>query len=149
MSQGRLHWIWVFYIIIGAGLVLSFGFVGKFNPKNKEQPPLDQVKLLRPETDCRPLEKPCAALGGDLALVARLYPQDRDFRLVVKTLNLGGVGEAVWLDARGQPLGRAQPLVSDGKKSWSLNLARQQRVKSLRISYHQQAQWLVADLPFQ
>jgi hypothetical protein len=147
VTGGRLHWIWVFYIIMGTGLALSFAFVGKFNPKNKSQPPLDQVRLLQPEADCRPLEKPCAALGLDVALVAQLYPQDQGYHLVVKSLGISGQGQLAWLDDQGQPLGKSQGLVEAGKRHWTLHLTRPQRAKSLRISFWHNEEWLVADLP--
>lgn len=67
----RIDWIWVFFVIIAVGLVLSWGRTGQ--RLVQDRPPaadrVDTEQLLATESPCRPLFSPCAAIGDDLAIV--------------------------------------------------------------------------------
>jgi hypothetical protein len=146
------NWLWYFFIVIGTGAVLSFSFVGKFNPRNHDQPKTQAIVLLWPEADCRPLTQPCAALGANRALVVRLYPHDGGVRLLVKTLGietpLQYPLESGWLDQSGVMLGESVVLQPAKRGGFTAHLSVQPHAgKHLRVSLLYQGQWLVADLP--
>lgn len=83
----RIDWIWIFFVIVAVGLVLSWGRTGQ---RLQNEPvvtgALSADRILEPESPCRPLEAPCAALGRDLALVLGPVAEGDDLlalRLVV------------------------------------------------------------------
>jgi hypothetical protein len=147
----RCQWIWYFFIIISVGTVSSFSFVGKFNPKNAEQPKPQAIQLFWPEKDCDPRLVPCAALARDKALVARLYPLAADYRLLLRSQGLDeaalGRCEALWLDESGMPLGAVALLRPAQGGGMTGDLRQMAGARTLRISLQYQGQTLVADMP--
>lgn len=57
---------WLFFVIVAVGLALSWGQVGRKTQRVLQETP---VVYLQTEADCRPFSAPCAALGGDRALI--------------------------------------------------------------------------------
>ncbi|MBF0257139.1 MAG: hypothetical protein HQL47_11945 [Gammaproteobacteria bacterium] len=155
MNLGRSNWLWIFFFIISAGLVLSYSFVGKFNLANKQQTRADSIILLWPEEDCAPLKAPCAAFAKDKALVLRPYAkgrgQKRQVRVHLRTLGLEAAKplepEAVWLDKSGSPLGQKVRLQQGKKDSFGADLPLQAQAEALRLSVLHQGHLLVADMP--
>lgn len=147
----RNNWLWYFFIIIATGTVLSFSFVGKFNPRNQQQPETGSILLLRPEPNCRPLSAPCAAIARDSALVVRLYPLINGARLMVRILGVDKMQrqavEAVWLDLSGTPLGDSVLLQPAKEGGFTGDLADRQEASGLRVSLSSKGRLLVADLP--
>ena len=78
--MNRTNRLWIFFVIVAVGLVLSWGQVGRV--ESQRVAPRDGV-WLDTEVPCTPLEAPCAAYGGSLALV--LGP-DRPGRLRLKVV---------------------------------------------------------------
>ena len=64
----RNDWIWIFFVIIAVGLVLSWGRTGQ-RLQTETAEVLDVDRMLDPESPCNPRHTPCAAFGRDLALV--------------------------------------------------------------------------------
>ena len=58
--------IWIFFVIVATGLVLSWGQVGK---KTQQKLSLDPSEFLLTESDCHPLTTPCAATGQSAGIV--------------------------------------------------------------------------------
>ena len=58
--------IWIFFVIIAVGLVLSWGQIGK---KTQQELSDDASNLLRTEQSCQPLTTPCAATGSLVGIV--------------------------------------------------------------------------------
>lgn len=67
----RSDWVWIFFVIIAVGLVLSWGRTGQRLQKEQTDAGggLDVDRVLSPESPCRPLQSPCAAFGQTLAVV--------------------------------------------------------------------------------
>lgn len=102
---------WIFFVIIAVGLALSWGQVGRKTHQVFADSP---VVLLATETPCRPLAAPCAAVGGDRALVAG--PAGRG--LAIRQAGLDGdqvvAGEAEFLDAEGVSIRVEKPAYTAG-----------------------------------
>ena len=64
--MGTWNRIWIFFVIVAVGLVLSWGQVGK---KTQQKLASDTSELLGTEHDCRPLTAPCAATGVAIGVV--------------------------------------------------------------------------------
>ncbi|MEO5342164.1 MAG: hypothetical protein H7842_02295 [Gammaproteobacteria bacterium SHHR-1] len=153
MRNRRDRWIWYFFVIIGVGTASSFTFVGKFNPRNADQPNPQAIQLLWPEQGCNPVQEPCAALGRDKAVVARLYPLRPGYRLLLRTQGLSEDHasriQAVWLDASGVPLGEVISLRPARGGGVTGDLQAIPGAQTLRISLRHLGQMLVAELPMQ
>lgn len=61
--MGNWNRLWIFFVIVAVGLVLSWGQIGQ------KAGQLSIDRLLDTETPCRPQVVPCAAYGADVALV--------------------------------------------------------------------------------
>lgn len=151
MNGRKNNWLWYFFIIIGTGAVLSFSFVGKFNPKNKNQPEVQSIRMLWPEQDCQPTVLPCAVAAQDVALVVRIYPLADGVRLLVKTLGIEKLEqrmlEAVWVDQNGALLDEGVLLQPAREGGFTGDLVNQPAATSLRVSLSYGGHLLVADLP--
>lgn len=75
------HRLWIFFVIVALGLVLSWSLIGHKTGR------MEVGAILATETPCRPYQAPCAAFGSEMALV--LGP---------------GPGTDLLLKAAGQPL---------------------------------------------
>ena len=64
--MNRTNRLWIFFVIVAVGLVLSWGQVGREQSQRIATP---GGSWLDTETPCEPLAAPCAAYGGDAALV--------------------------------------------------------------------------------
>ena len=76
MPMRREGRYWLFFVIVAVGLVLSWGQIGR---KTHRVLGADPIQLLATEQPCSPATAPCAALGGDRALV--LGPGSAGLRL--------------------------------------------------------------------
>ncbi len=66
----RIDWIWIFFVIIAVGLVLSWGRTGqRLHEAQEVGLTLDVDRVLEAESPCQPLLAPCAALGREVAVV--------------------------------------------------------------------------------
>ena len=62
---------WYFFLLVAAGLILSWGQVGnRYKQTTKEVH--REYLLLRTETDCNIAQAPCAAFAPDYAIVVKL-----------------------------------------------------------------------------
>ncbi len=64
--MGPWNRIWILFVIVAVGLVLSWGQVGR---KAGQRLQAEPGPLLRTESPCRPWQAPCAAIGAEVALV--------------------------------------------------------------------------------
>lgn len=69
--------LWMFFILIAAGLVYSYAMVGKRYQQAVSDSPATAsssrgARILNIEEDCRPFQVPCAAYAASAALVLRL-----------------------------------------------------------------------------
>lgn len=62
----RIGRYWIFFVIVAVGLALSWAQVGNKTRRMLLDEPL---VYLNTDADCRPRVAPCAAVGGDRALV--------------------------------------------------------------------------------
>ena len=150
--MNRSSWIWYVFILISAGLVLSFSFVGRFNTKNKVgKADFELVKLYRAEEVCRPLQEPCAAYSNDAAVVIRLYPIKEVYRVQVKTVGMRGdnVGamESILLDNAGSKIGEPSQLKGSLDAGYEGEIRMVAKAHSVRISFKHNDKLAVADLP--
>ncbi len=66
--------LWLFFVLVAAGLIYAYSLVGKrfaeraAQPQGQGEPPR-RALLLHAEADCRPLRRPCAAYAHSAALV--------------------------------------------------------------------------------
>ncbi len=67
----RFNKLWYFFMLIAAGLILSWGQVGT-RYKQKEKIDTREYLLLRTEAGCDLLQAPCAAFAPDFAIVMKL-----------------------------------------------------------------------------
>jgi hypothetical protein len=103
--MNRSNRLWIFFVIVAVGLVLSWGQVGR------EESPRVATRdgaWLDTEVPCTPLEAPCAAYGSSVALV--LGPERPG------TLRLEAVGDD------NPRLGGASVFTRGGGRSDSLEL---------------------------
>jgi hypothetical protein len=63
---GSWNRVWIFFVIVAVGLVLSWGQVGR---KAEQRLGADPSRLLQTESPCQPQHAPCAASGAAFALV--------------------------------------------------------------------------------
>ena len=123
----RMDWIWIFFVIVAVGLVLSWGRTGQRLQKDPDVAAVLSVdRILEAESPCRPFKAPCAALGQDLALVLGPVAEASDLlamRLVATETEIGTeLPEIDWQ--------------ADGE-----GFTPQQRLSSRRL---QEAEWLIA-----
>jgi len=89
----RWNKVWYFFMLVAAGLILSWGQVGQ-RYKQKEDFDTREYLLLRTEPDCNLVVAPCAAYAPDYAIVVNLQ-DNKDWHTVeVKT-----AGEKLALDS--------------------------------------------------
>ena len=82
----RWNKAWYFFMLVAAGLILSWGQVGQ---RYKQTAPVDtrEYLLLRTEPDCDLLAGPCAAFAPDYAIVIKLERHAGWQTLYVRTAN--------------------------------------------------------------
>ncbi len=73
----NINRLWMFFILIAAGLVYSYAMVGERYRRAGEAPPAGEALsrdalILNVEEDCYPFQAPCAAYAASAALVLRL-----------------------------------------------------------------------------
>lgn len=85
----RWNKAWYFFMLVAAGLILSWGQVGQRYKQNKPVETREHL-LLRTEEGCDLNTSPCAAMGPDYALVIKLQK------------NIGW--HTVYIKAAGEPL---------------------------------------------
>lgn len=64
--MGSWNRVWIFFVIVAVGLVLSWGQIGR---KAEQRLGADPSRLLQTESPCQPRRAPCAATGAAFALV--------------------------------------------------------------------------------
>ena len=130
--MGSWNRIWIFFVIVAVGLVLSWGQVGK-----KVQVSLleDATEPLFTEPDCQPLLLPCAATGRELGLV--LGPMS-GARLLLKATSVDARLEGVFLETRAaRSAVRLLPVVELGGGEWQVDLPtkRDPKASDLRVRF--------------
>ncbi len=80
----RWNKIWYFFMLVAAGLILSWGQVGQ-RYKQKENFDTREYLLLRTEQDCNLAIAPCAAYAPDYAIVVNLQDNKDWYTVEVKT----------------------------------------------------------------
>jgi hypothetical protein len=89
----RWNKVWYFFMLVAAGLILSWGQVGQ-RYKQKENIDTREYLLLRTEDDCNLSTAPCAAYAPDFAMVVNLKDNKDWYTIEVKT-----VGEKLSLES--------------------------------------------------
>ena len=89
----RWNKIWYFFMLVAAGLILSWGQVGQ-RYKQKENFDTREYLLLRTEQGCNLAAAPCAAYAPDYAIVVNLQDNTDWYTVEVKT-----AGEKLSLDS--------------------------------------------------
>ncbi|NNJ90975.1 MAG: hypothetical protein HKP55_04815, partial [Gammaproteobacteria bacterium] len=89
----RWNKVWYFFMLVAAGLILSWGQVGQ-RYKQKENIDTREYLLLRTESDCNLAVAPCAAYAPDYAIVVNLQDHKDWYTVEVKT-----AGEKLALDS--------------------------------------------------
>jgi len=80
----RWNKVWYFFMLVAAGLILSWGQVGQ-RYKQKENFDTREYLLLRTEQDCNLAVAPCAAYAPDYAIVVNLQDNKDWYTVEVKT----------------------------------------------------------------
>jgi hypothetical protein len=80
----RWNKVWYFFMLVAAGLILSWGQVGQ-RYKQKENIDTREYLLLRTESGCNLAVAPCAAYAPDYAIVANLQDNKDWYTVEVKT----------------------------------------------------------------
>ena len=98
ISRGSRHdkrWnkVWYFFMLVAAGLILSWGQVGQ-RYKQSEKIDTREYLLLRTEQGCKLGMAPCAAYAPDYAIVVNLQDNKGWYTVEVKT-----AGEKLALDS--------------------------------------------------
>ena len=131
----------LFYAILGIGLAISWGQVGK----RTQLVPGANVRVLSTESDCRPRSYPCAAYASDFALV--LGPERNGLRLMGENVPQGAELKVQYLDLSGKLL--EPPLVRQIEaQAWLLNLPQgdlRVRVNLLRDQQQWTADFVLSD----
>lgn len=139
--MSRVGRYWLFFVIVAVGLALSWGQVGR---KTHRVLLDDPVVYLQTEEDCRPRTAPCAAMGGDRAVV--LGPAADG--LLARTTGLDAAAiievEVVMLGADGTAL-EARALVADAPAWTVTDLPAGTRLLRYRISANKET--TVAEFP--
>lgn len=126
--MGSWNRIWIFFVIVAVGLVLSWGQVGK---KTQLKLASDTSELLETDRECRPLTAPCAATGVSMGVV--LGPGGADW------LELASTSPVTEIDAVATVLraGNKQPVklghAQLSRTRWRISLSARQRRESSEI----------------
>jgi hypothetical protein len=117
--MNRWNRLWIFFAIVAVGLVLSWGQVGR---EASQRVATRAGAWLDTEVPCAPLHTPCAAYGGDVALV--LGPDRPDvLRLKVVGVDDPRIGGAsVFTRGGGQSDSVELGLEPAGLAQWTVGL---------------------------
>jgi hypothetical protein len=133
---------WVFFVIVAIGLVLSWGQVGRKTQQVIEQ---EDVVYLIAESLCRPASAPCAAVGGDRALV--LGPDTAGLRLEQTGFERGALSriEVEFLDLTGQT--RSATAIDPVSTAWRITGV-PESISLIRVSVIGNRERSVAEFPW-
>ncbi len=149
----RWNKVWYFFMLVAAGLILSWGQVGQ-RYKQKENFDTREYLLLRTEQDCHLEMAPCAAYAPDYAIVLNLENNNNwytaEVRTVGETLNRESVVRMTFEPESSLYETETLPLRFKEPHSWVsyIQLPDQSKtVWTMRVSIERDNQVMVADFP--
>jgi len=149
----RWNKLWYFFMLVAAGLILSWGQVGQ-RYKQKEDFDTREYLLLRTEQDCNLAVAPCAAYAPDYAIVVNLQDNRDWYTVEVKTaaekLGLDSIVKMTFEPESSLYETEMLPVRFRDPDSWVsfIQLPDQKKtVWKLRISIERGAKVMVADYP--